>query len=107
MEVGEVMWVWIALASAIAFGTKLLGYLLPESFLEHRKAMAVMSSMTIGLLAALVAVNAVTSAREVVLDSRVLAVVAAAIALRLKAPFIVVVLVGAAVVALARLAGLP
>lgn len=101
------MWVWIALAAVIAFGTKLLGYLLPESFLEHRKAMAVMSSMTIGLLAALVAINAVTRGHEVVLDSRILAVVAAVIALRFRAPFIVVVVIGAATVAVARLAGLP
>lgn len=101
------MWVWIVLACVIAFGTKLLGYMLPESMLEHRTAMAVMSSMTIGLLAALVAINAVTSGHEVVLDSRVLAVVAAAIALRFRAPFIVVVVIGAATVALARLAGLP
>ncbi len=101
------MWMWIALASAIAFGTKLLGYLLPESFLEHRKAMAVMSSMTVGLLAALVAINAVTRGHEVMLDSRILAVVAAVVALRFRAPFIVVVVIGAATVAVARLAGLP
>lgn len=101
------MWVWIVLACVIAFGTKLLGYMLPESMLEHRTAMAVMSSMTIGLLAALVAINAVTRGHEVVLDSRILAVVVAAIALRFRAPFIVVVVIGAATVALARLVGLP
>ena len=98
---------WILLACAIAFGTKLVGYLLPESVLEHQQMMAITSAMTIGLLGALIATNAVTRGHQVVLDSRVLAVLVALVALRLKAPFIVVVLLGAAVVALGRAAGLP
>lgn len=98
---------WIVLACAIAFGTKLLGFLLPAALLDNHLAMAVMSATTIGLLGALIALNTVTSGQRIVLDSRALAVVAAAIALRLRAPFIVVVLIGAATVALARAVGLP
>lgn len=98
---------WVALACAIAFGTKLLGYLLPPAVLDNPRAMSIMSATTIGLLGALVALNSVTAGQRLSLDSRLLAVVAAAIALRLRAPFIVVVLVGASVVALARAFGLP
>ncbi|MCC6497639.1 MAG: AzlD domain-containing protein, partial [Propionibacteriaceae bacterium] len=43
----------------------------------------------------------------VVLDSRLLALAAGGIALKLKAPYIVVVIVGALAAALGRLAGLP
>ena len=101
------MWLWILLAALIALATKLVGYLLPEQVLENRRVMAVTSAMTIGLLAALVATNAVTRGHVVVLDSRLLAVVAALVALRLRAPFIVVVVLGAAVVAASRALGLP
>lgn len=101
------MWLWLLLAAVIALATKLVGYLLPEQVLENRRVMAVTSAMTIGLLAALVATNAVTRGHVVVLDSRLLAVVAALVALRLRAPFIVVVVLGAAVVAASRALGLP
>ncbi|MGA4506833.1 AzlD domain-containing protein [Propionibacteriaceae bacterium G1746] len=98
---------WILTACAIAFATKLVGYLLPESVLENRRVMAVMSAMTIGLLGALIATNAVTRGHALVLDSRLIAVVVALVALRLKAPFIVVVVLGAASVAIGRMLGLP
>ena len=45
------------------------------------------TAMTIGLLAALVATNAVASGQRLVLDSQVLSLVAAALALRLRAPY--------------------
>ncbi|MDO4784631.1 MAG: AzlD domain-containing protein [Propionibacteriaceae bacterium] len=100
------MW-WVILACAIAFGTKLLGYLLPAELLERQRFLAVMAATTIGLLGALVSVSAVTSKDRLVLDARLLAVVAAAVALRLRAPFIVVVLAGVVAVALGRALGLP
>lgn len=101
------MWLWILLAALIALATKLVGYLLPEQVLENRRVMAVTSATTIGLLAALVATNAVTRGHAIVLDSRLLAVAAALVALRFRAPFIVVVVLGAAVVAASRALGLP
>lgn len=98
---------WILLACLIAFATKLAGYLLPESLLENRTMVAVTSAMTIGLLAALIATNAVTRGQALALDSRLLAVAVALVALRLRAPFILVVVLGAASVALGRALGLP
>lgn len=98
---------WILLACLVAFATKLAGYLLPESLLENRAMVAVTSAMTIGLLGALIATNALTRGHSLALDSRILAVVVALVALRLRAPFILVVVLGAASVALGRALGLP
>lgn len=98
---------WILLACLVAFATKLAGYLLPESLLENRTMVAVTSAMTIGLLGALIATNALTRGHSLALDSRILAVVVAPVALRLRAPFILVVVLGAASVALGRALGLP
>ena len=98
---------WIVLACVIAFLTKLVGYLLPRAWFEREGFQKVSASLTIGLLAGLVAVNTVTDGQQVVLDSRVLALAAAAVALYFKAPYLVVVLVGALAAALGCLAGLP
>lgn len=98
---------WILLASLIAFATKLVGYLLPHRWLEAPAFQRTSSAMTIGLLAALVATNAFASGQELALDSRVLAVLVAGIALWFRAPFLLVVILGALAAALGRLAGLP
>lgn len=98
---------WIVAACAVAYLTKLSGYLLPQAWLDHPLVSKVMMATTIGLLAALVGMNSMTSEQRIVLDSRLLAVVVAALALRLKVPFIGVVLLGAASVAVGRLLGLP
>ena len=58
------------------------------------------------MLAALVATQTVTTEQQLVLDARLLGVAAAAVALLLRAPFAVIVLVGAGVTALSRLAGI-
>jgi len=67
----------------------------------------VASVLTIGLLTALTVVNTFASGQRLVLDARLGALAAAALALWLRAPFLLVVLVGAAASALLRLAGLP
>lgn len=101
------LWGWILLASLVAFATKLVGYLLPKSWLESDGFSRLSRAMTIGLLAALVANNAFASGQGLALDARVLALLAAGIALWLRAPFLLVVIIGAAAAALGRLAGLP
>lgn len=100
-------WLWILAASALAFATKLAGYLAPDSLLDSPAVRRATASVTVGLLASLVVSNTFSSGQSLVLDARVAALVAAALALRLRAPFLLVVLVGAAAAALARLAGLP
>lgn len=101
------LWVWIMIAVVLAYLTKLLGYLVPAKVLADPRMSRVAGTLTIGLLASLTVVNAAASGTSVVLDARMGALVAAAIALLLKAPFLVVVLAGAAAAAGLRLLGWP
>lgn len=101
------IWAWVLLAAAAAYGIKLFGYLLPQRLLDHPVFTRLAMALTVGLLASLTVMNAVGKGQAIVLDSRLLALGAAAVALWLKAPYIVVVIVGALAAALGRLAGLP
>ncbi|WP_308465705.1 AzlD domain-containing protein [Rathayibacter soli] len=100
-------WIWVIAACVVAFATKLVGYLVPAKVLKSKRMSRVAGTLTIGLLASLTIVNAVASGTQVTFDARIGALVAAAIALLLRAPFLVVVIVGALAAALLRLAGLP
>ncbi|MCU1633202.1 MAG: putative integral rane protein [Micrococcaceae bacterium] len=99
------LWGWILLACVISIATKYLGFLVPAKLLDNPRMLRVAGSLTIGLLAALTAVNTFASGQTLVLDARVAALVAAAVALWLRAPFLVVVAVGALAAGLARLLG--
>jgi len=99
------LWLWILIACVLAYLTKLVGYFVPAKLLESPRIMHVAGTMTIGLLASLTVVNAVASGQGLVLDARIGALAAAAVALWLRAPFLVVVISGAAAAALLRLLG--
>jgi Branched-chain amino acid transport protein (AzlD). len=101
------LWFWVLLACLVAFLTKLAGYLVPARLLKNKRMTRIAGTLTIGLLASLTIVNAVASGTHLTLDSRLGALAAAAIALLFRAPFLVVVIVGALAAALLRLAGLP
>lgn len=101
------LWTWLLIACAAAYLTKLAGYLVPARLLKNKRITRVAGTLTIGLLASLTIVNTVASGTELAIDSRLGALAAAAVALVLKAPFLVVVIVGAAAAALLRMAGLP
>lgn len=99
------LWWWILAAAAIAYATKMVGYLVPSAWLENSWVTRISSTVTVGLLAALVMTNTFVSGTAVVLDARMVALAAAAVALVLRAPFLLVVVIGAAAAALARLIG--
>nr|WP_256127671.1 AzlD domain-containing protein [Arthrobacter sp. SDTb3-6] len=101
------MWLWLLVAVVLAYATKLLGYLVPAKVLANPRMSRVAGTLTIGLLASLTVVNAAASGTAVVLDARAGALVAAAVALWLKAPFLVVVIVGGLAAAGLRLLGWP
>ncbi|WP_104165973.1 AzlD domain-containing protein [Cryobacterium sp. N22] len=101
------LWFWIVVACVVGFLTKLLGYLVPKKWLANPRVARVAGTLTIGLLASLTVANTVATGQLLVLDARLGALVAAAVALWLKAPFLVVVIVGAAAAAGLRLLGLP
>lgn len=100
------MWVAVLVAAGIAFILKLAGYLVPATILQEPHVKRVTAALPIALLAALVATQTFTgSGGGLVLDARAAAVGVAVIALLLRAPFIVVVVLGALTAALVRLAG--
>ena len=99
------LWWWIIAGCVAAYGIKMLGFLVPEKLLENEKMTRAAGALTIGLLASLTMVNTVASGTSVVFDARIGALVAAAIALVLRAPFLVVVIAGAAAAALLRWLG--
>lgn len=101
------LWFWVIAACVVGFLTKLLGYLLPRTWLTNPRVARVAGILTIGLLASLAVANTVATGQQLVLDARLGALVAAAIALGLRAPFLVVVIVGAAAAAGLRLLGWP
>ncbi|WP_420175627.1 AzlD domain-containing protein [Luteococcus sp. OSA5] len=101
------LWGWVLAACLVAYATKLVGYLLPTRWVEQPRVMQLTAAMTIGLLGSLVMLNTVASGQQLTADARLVALGAAAIALWRRAPYLVVVLVGAAAAALARLAGMP
>lgn len=101
------LWGWVILAVVASYLIKLSGYLLPQKLLDHPVVIKLAAALTVGLLASLTVMNTVGKGQAIILDSRLLALGVAAIALWLKAPYIVVVLAGGVAAALGRLAGLP
>jgi uncharacterized membrane protein len=99
------LWSWLLLAALATYATKLAGYLVPPRWLENPRMTRVAGTLTIGLLASLTAINAFGAGQGLAFDARAAALAAAAIALWLRAPFLLVVLAGAACAALVRLAG--
>ena len=100
------MWVAILLAAAIAFGLKLAGYLVPASILDDARVRRVTAALPIALLAALIATQTLTQRDgSLTVDARLVAVGVAVVALLLRAPFIVVVVLGAGTAALLRAMG--
>nr|WP_240894870.1 AzlD domain-containing protein [Kineococcus siccus] len=85
---------------------KLAGYLLPTAVLADPRVGRTTDLVTAGCLAALVVVQTVGGDAGPALDARVAALLVAAVALLLRAPFVVVVLLGAATAAGLRAAGI-
>ncbi|MGV8961331.1 MAG: AzlD domain-containing protein [Stenotrophomonas sp.] len=98
-------WGWILAACAAAYAIKLAGYLVPARWLETPRMTRVAGTLTIGLLASLTAMNGFSAGQGLVLDARIGALLAAALALWWRLPFLLVVVLGAAAAALLRLAG--
>jgi hypothetical protein len=97
------LWTWILLASAIAYATKAVGYLVPPRWLENEHMTRIAGTLTIGLLASLTAMNAISAGQVLSFDARLGALLAAAVALWLRVPFLGVVVIGAAAAAGLRL----
>lgn len=95
------IWAAVLIGSAVAYTLKALGFVVPERMLDKPLVAQLVAMFPIALLSALLAVVTVADGMAVVIDARV-AAVAAAVALMLRAPFLVVVVVGAATAAFIR-----
>jgi uncharacterized membrane protein len=97
------IWAAILLSAAGCYALKLAGLSVPQRVLDHPVVERVADLLPVALLAALVAVQTVADGPALVLDARLLGLAVAAVALMLRAPFLVVVLLAAATAAVARL----
>ena len=97
-------WAAIAVLAACAYGFKFVGLVVVGPRRLPPPLARCLVLLPAALLAALVVVNTVSAGRSIVLDARLPGVAAAAVAVWRKAPFPVVIVVGAAVTALVRLA---
>ena len=91
------LWTLVLGASLGCYLLKLAGLSVPARWVEQPWVARVVDFVPAALLAALVAVQALTSGQDLVVDGRLVGLAVAALALALRAPFIVVlVLAGAA-----------
>ncbi|WP_119966417.1 AzlD domain-containing protein [Simplicispira lacusdiani] len=96
------LWGYILLACAATYLTKLAGYAIPARWLQNPRMTRVAGAMTVALLASLTVMNTVASGTALVLDARLAALAAAALALWLRLPFLLVVVLGAVASAAVR-----
>ena len=90
------LWGAILLACAAAYLTKLAGYAVPARWLNNPRMGRVAGTITVALLAALTVMNTFASGTALVLDARLASLAVAALALCMRLPFLLVVLLGAA-----------
>ena len=96
-------WLVIAVVGAVTILFKASGPLLLGGRELPPRALALVEVLAPAMLAALVVTQTIGGDREIVFDERLVGVAAGAVAIRLRAPLIVVMVVAAAVAALIRL----
>jgi branched-subunit amino acid transport protein len=86
------LWIGVIGASIALFALRYSGYLVPEKYLTNPRMLRINTLIPIALLSALVGVQTLTEKGKWEIDQRVAGVLVALIALRLKAPYFVVVI---------------
>jgi uncharacterized membrane protein len=90
-------------ASIAVFSWKFLGYLVPERYVANPRFKQLADAVTVGLLSALVGIQGFTSDSQFTVDSRLPALILAAVLLYFRMPFIVVIAGAAAFSAAIRM----
>ncbi|MDQ1465312.1 MAG: hypothetical protein QOC73_2253 [Actinomycetota bacterium] len=98
------MWQAILVGSVGCFVLKFVGLSLPRRVLDEPRVKRSAELLPVALLTALIATQTFTTGRHLQFDARIAGLIAAVIAVRLKAPFLVVVALACLVTALVRLA---
>ncbi|WP_415949317.1 AzlD domain-containing protein [Streptomyces sp. KLOTTS4A1] len=90
--------IWLAIAVTVAgcYAVKLLGLLVPAGVLEKPLVRRLSALLPVALLAALTAQQTFAEGQHLILDAKAAGLLAAAVALILRAPFLLII--GAAVV---------
>ena len=96
------LWVGIILASLLVYSWKFFGHLVPAKLLSNPRILRISSMLTIGLMSGLIGVQAFVTKGEFHPDSRIPAVLVAALLNVLKVPFVVMVAAAAGAAALCR-----
>ncbi|MFF8599555.1 AzlD domain-containing protein [Streptomyces sp. NPDC015232] len=99
------VWIAVALTAGGCYLVKLLGLLVPADTLERPLVRRLAALVPVALLAALTAQQTFSSGGAVTVDARAAGLAAAALALLLRAPFLVVVGAAVAVTAGVRALG--
>ena len=96
-------WAAVLIGAAGCYLLKLSGMSVPPAVLEHPVVERIADLLPVALLSALIGVQVFASNGQLVVDARLVGLAAAFVALLLRAPFIVVVLVAALAAGLVRL----
>jgi branched-subunit amino acid transport protein len=100
-----VIWVAVLVAAAGCYVLKVVGLSVPARLLDRPVVRRMADLLPVTMLAALVATGTFAIGERLAIDARLAGLGAAVAALLLRAPFLVVVAVGAATTALVRLVG--
>ncbi|WP_426568445.1 AzlD domain-containing protein [Streptomyces canus] len=99
------IWIAIGVTAVGCYAVKLAGLLVPAGVLERPLVRRLAALMPVALLAALTAQQTFADGRALVLDARTAGLAAAAVALVLRAPFLLVVAAAVVVTAGVRALG--
>ena len=96
------MWPTVLIASGAAFALKLLGYVVPQRYFDTPLARRITLLIPVALLSALIGLWTFVDGTTITVDARAVGLLAALIALLLRAPFLVVIVAAAATAAIVR-----
>ena len=97
------LWAAVLLTAVGCYLLKLAGLSVPQAVLDHPLVERIADLLPVALLSALVAVQVFADGASLTVDARLAGLGVAVIALLLRAPFLVVVLLAAATAAVVRL----
>jgi hypothetical protein len=96
------MWAAVLVGSVGCYALKLAGVSLPERVLADARMRRIGVLLPVALLSALVATQTFTTGRDLTIDARAAGLAVAAVAMLVRAPFLVVIVAASAATALVR-----
>ena len=97
------MWIAVLAGALGCYLLKLAGLSVPAAVLENKAVQRIAAALPIALLTALIVIQTFTDGHRLTVDARAAGLAAGAVAVLLRAPFLVVVGVAAATAAMTRL----